>query len=267
MTDLLTIGQFSRMCWLSIKALRLYDESGLLHPAYVDPTTNYRYYRSDQAPVARAIAILRTLDMPLTEIRELVTESDADKVRVRLDAHRAFLEEHVRRDEQKLRRVENFIKKGAVMTYDIKIKELEPTEVIGLTLETSPEGISTDSGATYERLYDVIGQEGITPAGPPRLVYHRMSEDSWTIECCAPVKGASDPPDGFVLRTFPGGRAAHALHVGPYDELGMAYREMEVWIDKQGLSTANPPFDVYLNDPSEVKDPTRFETEIVWPVK
>ncbi|CAN5203722.1 hypothetical protein BH20ACT22_BH20ACT22_25610 [soil metagenome] len=36
MTDLLTIGQFSRMCWLSIKALRLYDESGLLHPACVD---------------------------------------------------------------------------------------------------------------------------------------------------------------------------------------------------------------------------------------
>ena len=73
MTDLLTIGQFSRVCWLSINALRLYDETGLLHPAYVDPTTSYRYYRPDQAPVARAIAILRTLDMPLIEIRELVT--------------------------------------------------------------------------------------------------------------------------------------------------------------------------------------------------
>lgn len=267
MTELLTIGQFSRMCWLSIKALRLYDESGLLHPANVDPASSYRYYRADQAPVARAIAILRTLDMPLAEIRELVTESDTDKVRARLDAHRAVLQEHVRRDEQKLRRVENFIRKGAVMTYDIKIKDLEPSEVIGLTLETSPDGISTDSGRTYTRLYDLIGREGITPAGPPRLVYHRMAEDSWTIECCAPVTGVSQAPEGFVLRTFPGGRAAHALHVGPYDELGMAYREVEVWIDNQGLTTANPPFDVYLNDPSEVKDPSKFETEIVWPVK
>jgi DNA-binding transcriptional MerR regulator len=44
---------------LSIKALRLYDESSLPHPAFVDPATGYRYYLPDQAPVARAIAILR----------------------------------------------------------------------------------------------------------------------------------------------------------------------------------------------------------------
>jgi hypothetical protein len=43
--ELLTIGQFARMCWLSVKTLRLYDEVGLLHPAYVDVVTNYRYYR------------------------------------------------------------------------------------------------------------------------------------------------------------------------------------------------------------------------------
>lgn len=47
----------------------------------------------------------------------------------------------------------------------------------------------------------------------------------------------------------------------------MAYREFEVWIDKQNLETAAPPFDVCLNDPSEVKDPAKFETEIVWPVQ
>lgn len=34
----------------------------------------------------------------------------------------------------------------------------------------------------------------------------------------------------------------------------------------KGLRTAGPPFDVYLNDPSEVKDPAKFETEVVWPV-
>lgn len=267
MTELLTIGQFSRVCWLSIKALRLYDETGLLHPAYVDPTTNYRYYGPDQAPIARAIAILRTLDMPLIEIQELVTASDADKVRARLDAHRTVLEANLRRDEQKLKRVENFIKKGAVMTYDIQIKEVEPAEVIGLTLETSPEGIASDADATYSRLYEVLGREGITPAGPPRLVYHRMSDDSWTIECCAPVANAQKAPEGFELRSFPGGRAVHTLHVGPYDELGMAYREVGVWIEKQGLATANPPYDVYLNEKSEVQDPAELKTEIVWPVK
>jgi DNA-binding transcriptional MerR regulator len=266
-TDLLTIGQFSRMCWLSVKALRLYDESGLLHPAEVDPATNYRYYTEEQAPVARAIAILRTLDMPLAEIKEIVTASDPDKVREHLDAHRAVLADRINRDRHMLERVENFIRKGAVVTYDIKLKDIDAVDVIGVTFETTPESISTDGAKAMHRLLDGLNSQGIDPAGPPRFVYHAMDEDSWTIEACFPVADVSGAPEGLTLRRFEGGRAASAVHVGPYDELGMAYREVEVWIDKRDLKTAAPPFDVYLNDPGEVKDPSRFETEIVWPVK
>lgn len=267
MSDFLTIGQFSRMCWLSVKALRLYDESGVLRPAHVDPASNYRYYTAEQAPLARAIAILRTLDMPLAGIREIVTASDPDKVRAHLDAHRTLLEDRIERDRHMLLRVENFIRRGAVMTYDITIKDIEPVDVIGLRFETSPESISSDGGDARNRLLEGLNREGIVPAGPPRSVYHEIGDDSWTVESCFPVAGASSAPDGLTLRRFEGGKAACVTHVGPYDELGMAYRELEVWIDKQDLKTANPPFDLYLNDPKEVKDPAKFETEIVWPVK
>jgi DNA-binding transcriptional MerR regulator len=265
--ELLTIGQFSRMCWLSVKTLRLYDEVGLLHPTHVDVATNYRYYRPEQAPVARAAAILRSLDMPLAEIKDVVTESDPDKVRARLDAHRAVLRQRIERHRDMLSRVEAFIRRGAVMTYDIVIKELEPVDVVGLTLRTSPEAISTDAAAAYARLYEVLGREGIVPAGPPRLVYQQMSEDAWTIETCVPVAGATGAPDGLALRRLPGGRVAATVHVGPYDELGMAYRELEVWMGKQGLTPSGPPFDIYLNDPSEVEDSARFQTELLWPAR
>jgi len=267
MDDLLTIGQFSRMCWLSIKALRLYDESGLLHPAHVDPTSSYRYYREDQARIARAIAILRSLDMPLAEIRDIVTETDPDKVRARLAAHRRVLEERVRLDEQMLERVENFIKRGAVMAYDFTITDIDAADVIGVTFDTTPEGIGSSSGDAYTRLYEAFARERIEPLGPPRLVYHRMAEDSWTIECCVPVAPGLEPPSGFDHRTMPGGRAVRTLHIGPYDELGMAYRELEVWVGRQGLTADGPCYDVYLNEPSEVRDPTRFETEVVCPIK
>lgn len=266
-TEQLTIGQFSRICWLSVKALRLYDDSGLLHPAYVDPASNYRYYTADQAPLARAIAILRTLDMPLAEIKEIVTTSDQDKVRAHLDAHRVLLAGRIEHDRNMLQRVENFIRKGAVMTYDIKLKDIDPVEVVGVTFETTPESISDDGAKAMHQLLDGLDRGGIEPAGPPRFVYHAMSDEAWTVEACFPVAGASAAPDGLTLRRFEGGKAATAVHVGPYDELGMAYREVEVWIDKQSLKTANPPFDIYLNDPSEVQDPSKFETEIVWPVR
>lgn len=67
--ELLTIGAFARASRLTPKALRLYDELGLLPPAHVDPHSGYRLYHPDQLDRARLVAWLRRLGMPLARIR------------------------------------------------------------------------------------------------------------------------------------------------------------------------------------------------------
>lgn len=67
----LTIGAFAKASRLSPKALRLYDELGLLTPARVDPLTGYRHYAPAQLERARLVAWLRRLGMPLARIREV----------------------------------------------------------------------------------------------------------------------------------------------------------------------------------------------------
>ncbi|MFE9743613.1 MerR family transcriptional regulator [Saccharothrix saharensis] len=82
--ELLTIGAFARAVRLSPKALRLYDELGLLTPARVDPLSGYRLYSPDQVERARLVAWLRRLGMPLARIRgvcELAPEDAAAEVR------------------------------------------------------------------------------------------------------------------------------------------------------------------------------------------
>ncbi|MEU1620651.1 MerR family transcriptional regulator [Streptomyces sp. NPDC005722] len=69
--DSLTIGAFAKASRLSPKALRLYDELGLLTPARVDPQTGYRHYAPAQLERARLVAWLRRLGMPLARIREV----------------------------------------------------------------------------------------------------------------------------------------------------------------------------------------------------
>ncbi|MFG3117368.1 MerR family transcriptional regulator [Streptomyces sp. NPDC048197] len=69
--ELLTIGAFARASRLSPKALRLYDELGLLRPARVDPHSGYRHYAPAQLERARLVAWLRRLGMPLARIREV----------------------------------------------------------------------------------------------------------------------------------------------------------------------------------------------------
>ncbi|MEU1260787.1 MerR family transcriptional regulator [Streptomyces cellulosae] len=69
--ELLTIGAFAKASRLSPKALRLYDELGLLTPARVDPDTGYRRYAPEQLEQARLVAWLRRLGMPLARIRQV----------------------------------------------------------------------------------------------------------------------------------------------------------------------------------------------------
>jgi DNA-binding transcriptional MerR regulator len=70
--DEVSIGEFARSSRLSVKALRLYDELGVLSPARVDTASGYRYYDLSQLADARLIAILRQLDFPLATIREFL---------------------------------------------------------------------------------------------------------------------------------------------------------------------------------------------------
>ncbi|HEX6452279.1 MAG TPA: MerR family transcriptional regulator [Trebonia sp.] len=70
---LLSTGEFARASGLSRKALRLYDELGLLPPAQVDPATGYRFYNPAQLEQARLVAWLRRLGMPLATIRLVST--------------------------------------------------------------------------------------------------------------------------------------------------------------------------------------------------
>ncbi|WP_440578187.1 MerR family transcriptional regulator [Streptomyces sp. AC154] len=73
---LITIGAFARLSRLSAKALRRYDELGLLEPALVDPVNGYRYYDPAQARTARLVAWLRRIGMPLARITEVIALDD-----------------------------------------------------------------------------------------------------------------------------------------------------------------------------------------------
>jgi effector-binding domain-containing protein len=93
-----------------------------------------------------------------------------------------------------------------------------------------------------------------------------MDDDRWRIEPCVPVAGEYKAEGRMQLHEMEGGRAVTALHVGPYDELGIAWDEVSKWVAAKGYKTATQPYDVYLNDPSEVKTPAELQTELVWPI-
>ena len=81
--DRIPIGKFSLITRLSPKALRLYDDRGLLVPEVKDLCTGYRYYTGAQIPLGVSIKTLCGLGFSLCEIDVLL----AGKVRTRYRYH------------------------------------------------------------------------------------------------------------------------------------------------------------------------------------
>ena len=98
MDESLAIGRFARLSGLTVKALRHYDEIGLLPPAAVDPVTRHRRYAPAQLDRARRIHRLRSLDLPLAEIRAVLAAPDGG--RARLTAYRRDVQARVTRDQR-----------------------------------------------------------------------------------------------------------------------------------------------------------------------
>ena len=57
------IREFARLCLLSVRTLRYYDEVGLLKPAHVDPFTGYRFYAATQLVRLARILVLKDLGL------------------------------------------------------------------------------------------------------------------------------------------------------------------------------------------------------------
>jgi DNA-binding transcriptional MerR regulator len=86
--DRLTIGRLARASGLTHRALRHYDELGVLRPVEVDPETGYRLYARSQVADAQLIASLRKLEVPLDEIRRILADPGSDDAKERIAAHR-----------------------------------------------------------------------------------------------------------------------------------------------------------------------------------
>lgn len=274
MENLVPIGRFSRMCRMSIKALRHYDEIGLLRPAVVDPHSGYRYYTYAQANRAEAIRVLRSLDMPLNEIRDALAASASDTAAV-LDRHRARLEAELDRHRRMIAFLRRLIdRKEGVMPYDVQIKSVPPQYVATVRFRGARRTLGQQISAGFGRIAGAAETAGVALAGPPFLVMLEFGdpgidpgEDAeWDMLVGFPVAGPFASDGGVSVEESPAMTVASTVHRGPYDEVGPAYHTLYGWVQEHGHEVAGPIREVYLTDPSTVDSEADLVTEIQLPV-
>lgn len=265
---LLPIGRFSGMTRLSVKALRLYDEKGLLTPAVVDPSTGYRYYEVGQAGRAEAIRVLRSVEMPLDEIAELLDADDPEVIHKLLLMHRERLGEQLAAQERSLAYLESLInREEGIMDYQIEIVEAAPQRVAAVKKHSSMRTIGDDIQAGFGSLMSVLGRGDASASGSPLLVFHDVIDDQTdgAVEICLPIDRYI-PGNGEVYeRQLEGGTLATTIHRGPYEEIAPAYQAVTGWISAHGHEIAGPPREVYLNNPTQVPS-DQLLTRVEFPI-
>jgi DNA-binding transcriptional MerR regulator len=210
--DLMSIGEFATLSRLSPKALRLYDELGLLPPAEVDPDSGYRWYAAGQLDNARLVASLRQIGVPLTEIK-VILSLEPEAAAAQVSAYWSETEaDHAARRDLVGYLVDRLTGKRNVM-FEVVVRDIPARSLLCLLRHASTDQEVWDLGK------EVIGMLKAQPVPVPRiegvagaafLVYYgEVNQDSdGPVEFCWPVPqdqagrlAASLP--GLTLRTEP----------------------------------------------------------------
>jgi DNA gyrase inhibitor GyrI len=120
-----------------------------------------------------------------------------------------------------------------------------------------------------------LAEHGATPAGPPFLKYNVIDmERELQLEAGFPVATPVAGDDRVVAGTLPSGRYVAATHVGPYDQLVPAVRDLLEWAQRENLAwdKQDSPegerwgcrLEIYPVNPAEQPDPAKWETELVF---
>jgi DNA-binding transcriptional MerR regulator len=231
-----SIGEFAAATRLSPKALRLYDELGLLPPARVDPDSGYRWYAEDQVERARLVAMLRRIGLSLREVKQILP-LDPHRAAEQVAAHWAQAEaDHAARRELAGFLVDRLNGKRTIM-HEVAIRDMPPRSLMCLNRHVGPEEVR-GMGKEFTAKFRNALLPGGTPridgiAGAPFVIwYGEVSQDSdGPIEWCRPVPDeqaeeiAAALPE-LTLRTEPAHQEAY-IHLESVRELPEATIVME----------------------------------------
>lgn len=231
----LGIGDFARATGLTVKALRWYDEQGVLIPADVDPGTRYRRYSVGQLEHAGVVRALRAAGVPLAEVR--IAMAAGGSPQQALHARREAVRVERAREDRALAAAERVLA-GTEARYDVRVRPTRAQAWVGVVeYVATPGGGAEPAGAgaggagsgtvvagadeavvdadvaVEEALFDLyasLAADGITPSGPFWLDLGRpAAETGAEIALCLPL--SAPVPEGWSVpgrRTVAGIRAA-----------------------------------------------------------
>ncbi|MFF4779050.1 MerR family DNA-binding transcriptional regulator [Microtetraspora fusca] len=196
----MSIGEFAQLTGLSVKALRLYDERGLLSPAMVDPWSRHRRYTAAQFEQALRLRSARSADLPLAEMPALI--ADEGGAAATLAAHRARLAAERERQDAALDTLERLL--AEPVQWETEVRRAAAQHWAGVVLPadgSDDDSANEQANELFAQLWQRLSEAGNPPVGPFWTTIRTASESETEIQvlCCWPV--AALPPGDWDVES------------------------------------------------------------------
>lgn len=269
---MIRIGDFSKLSQVSIKALRYYDEMGLLKPISIDRETGYRYYSVSQLSRLNRILALKDLGFSLQQIGQVLNEGvSPEQLHGMLRLKRAELQQHIADEQERLARIEARLKtidmEDMMPDYDVVLKQVDAQLVAGVRdkLASYPE-----VGRLFNEVYGHLVRFGIN--GPSQIgvaIWHDEGHKDSGIDGEAAVYLKAPVPEDERVRVYelPGALMASVIHKGAFNKFNLAYEALLRWVEANGYRIAGPNREIYLECSAPIRqDDDSYVTELQLPV-
>jgi DNA-binding transcriptional MerR regulator len=193
--ELLSTGEFAHRARLTIKALRVYDESGLLRPACVDRSTGHRRYAVGQVRVGLLIGMLRGADMSLAQIKPLLADFEADRAAAAERLDRFLRELEVRHTGRRflIRHIHAVLREEGQPMFPIHTRHVPAQRV--MSIQRRLRASQTDDFVREAKAAFTDHLRGASPTGPFTLIFHGVVDQ----ESDGPLEAILGCPDGVPV--------------------------------------------------------------------
>lgn len=265
---LISIGQFSKICSVSIKTLRYYDKVDLLKPIKVDKFTGYRYYDEAQLKDMLTINRLKRYGFQLIEIKAFLSQTDKRVLFSKLKEQYKIMKTDIGQKTMLLSElndlIKNFERTGEFMSYENNYN-ISITRSRELAILSSRQNMSiSDFGKYYGELFTKIARGNITTDGAVLAIYHdkEFNENNSDIEVGIAIKDKTK-----ATKILDSCLCATTVHKGAYANLTEAYAAVVKWINENQYKITAPPYEIYVKSHVDNIPVSEWETQIFFPVE
>lgn len=272
---LLSIGEFSKICGVSTKTLRYYDEIGLINPDEINPESGYRYYSINQLKKMLFINRLKSYHFSLEEIKDILDleeDQSEEKLRSSLNFKRREIQERLNTLEYTFKKISNDILNlengiplmSCLDNIEVQLVETQTMNILYTRQMLTSEDYAAGYGKYFSGLYEKIATEKLTLLGTPMTIYHSAeynpagNDTEFAIPIEEVVKGTRD---------LAGGLCAKSVLKGSYSELTSVYAKLREWVENEGYELVKSPYEKYITEPNHDTASEEMVTEVYFPVK